>query len=134
MFETITVDTLAEMAQDLLRSYGFRCDNMIVELELGRGLSDAKGTGLVKVTWNEEMAQGQAAFSQFKVRPQAKFVVEALKGAESGDEIGHKLGHEELDITLVYVAVHYTHHNGGSNGIERHFVVDRFRGRLIERN
>ena len=130
MLDRITVEDIAEMARDVFRSHGYRCDgDGYVEQE-----ADARGraTGTLKVTWDYEPATGMAAFSQHKVQPSVDFYVEALKGAELAEHDGFVLDDGVLENMAVRLHVYYQHFSGGRNGYSRNYVAKRFERRLVE--
>jgi len=142
MFHTVTVQTLVDYSEQLFRSFGFRADNPTWEFS---NLEQRMTGGFVTVTWANEAATGQAAFSQVMV--QASMRIWRQEFDDMGENISvlhagecnnitvlseYKLSDEVLADMAVTLELKYTHHDHGSNGIRRLFKVDRMGYRLIE--
>ncbi len=128
-----TVQDIADMARDKLRSYGFRCDNMKLSLVVERHATETSGR--VSVEFDAESATGMAAFSQHMVTPGVKFFLEQVGGMDpekTGGWQGDKVDSDALRGVGVNLMVHYSHHAGGTNGIDRYYTVHPQGERLVE--
>ncbi len=121
-----TIAGLAEQVINVFTAFGFKANNAVAKLETDhRG----KPTGSIVISFDEQEATGQAAFTQDKIKISASIYL--------GEEIEARPDLKPWQIwaidtmaildpdvragvmehgALVTLDVAYTHHDGGSNG------------------
>lgn len=132
---SVTVTDLARAAQSYFRAYGFAATNPTVEAVR---YNSRKLTGTIRVTWAKEHATGMAAFSQRQVAAAMEVYIPVPDGVNhevdpdpwalwatqvAMTEEGTPERAESLVQNLPRLKVDYEHHDLGSNGFSRDFLV-----------